>query len=72
MQAISTAEFVVIGEIERSSSCKTLKIYVFEHGKRRFIGQVTCKNLRELLDNSCLKADITKYQNVSRGGTCDC
>jgi hypothetical protein len=72
MQEISTAEFVVIGEVVRSTSGKTVKIYVHEHGKPRFIGQVTCRKLRELLDNSSLKADITKYQNVSRGGTCDC
>jgi hypothetical protein len=72
MQEISTAEFLVIGEATRSSSGKTVKIYVSENGKRRFVGQITCMQLRKVLDGSSLKADITVYRNASRGAESDC
>jgi len=69
MQTINTAEFYVNGDLERSSSGKTIKIYLHEYGKRRFIGQVTCRNLRMLLDGSSLKTDLLKYRQVSTGET---
>jgi len=69
MQAVSTAEFFVNGELERSSSGKTIKIYIYDYGKRRFIGQVTCNNLRNLLNGSQLKVDIQKYRNTNQGET---
>jgi hypothetical protein len=46
-----------------------VKIYVFENGKRRFIGQIACRSLRELMNNSSLKADIQKYRNASEAKT---
>lgn len=72
MQEISTAEFYVVGEAVRSSSGKTVKIYAFENGKRVFIGQIACKQLREILSNSCLKADIQKYRNASEVKKSEC
>jgi hypothetical protein len=71
MPESSTAEFYVTGEIVRSTSGKTVKIYVFEYGKHCFIGQVTCRNLRELLDGSSLKVGLQKYRNVSEATTSD-
>ncbi|MCL2643440.1 MAG: hypothetical protein FWD52_08045 [Candidatus Bathyarchaeota archaeon] len=71
MQKINTAEFSVIGEAVRSSSGKTIKIYIYEHGKHRFTGQITCNNLRSLLNGSSLKADIQKYRNTSQGENSD-
>jgi hypothetical protein len=64
-------DFLVIGEMERSNSGKTVKIYVFENGLRCFVGQVTCSSLRELLDGSSLKVDISKYRNANKVKTSD-
>ncbi|MCL1977404.1 MAG: hypothetical protein FWG55_04785 [Candidatus Bathyarchaeota archaeon] len=65
------SDFVVVGELTRSNSGKTVKIYVFENGRRYFVGQVTYGSLRGLLDGSSLKVDINKYQNTSKGETRD-
>jgi hypothetical protein len=59
------------GEVERSNSGKTAKNYVFENGKRCFIGQVSCKCLREIADGVSLKVDVCKYRNASVGEHCD-
>jgi hypothetical protein len=63
------AEFITIGELELSSSGKTVKLYIYQKGKRCFIGQVQRKSLAELAEGNSVKAGIYKYQNTCCWGT---
>jgi len=68
---LAVDDFYVVGCVELSNSGKTVKLYLYENGKRYFIGQILCKNLQELLGRSVLKVDITKYRNASKVETSD-
>jgi len=69
-----TSDFTPTGYIEIANSGKTVKIFVYnnnDNGKRCFVGQVPCRQLRVLLDNQSLKVDICKYRKTNKGEVCD-
>ncbi|MCL2287946.1 MAG: hypothetical protein FWC33_02020 [Candidatus Bathyarchaeota archaeon] len=69
-QSHSTVLFSPVDELDWYSSGKTAKMYFFENGKQRFIGQVTYSGLRELIEGQNWKVGICKYQKASSDGNC--